>query len=279
MPHKNMQLMLITAVPEVASFIEEHGVHRIFLDMETLGKEDRQKNLDLPNHTHSFSDVTQVKKALKQAEVMLRINPLHKSTKEEVNKAIEAGADCIMLPFFHHQNEVKEFLEIVHGRVKTNILLETASAAARAEQILSLPGLDEVHFGLNDLRISLKHDFLFESFAGGLIESLCQIAQKNKLSYGIGGVGRIGKEMLPAELIVKEHIRLGSQRVILSRVFHGNAKNLDELKDYVDFPKAIEDLRNVEAAAHDRSPETQETDRQLFCEKVLAVAEKIRNSQ
>ena len=42
MPHKNMQLMLITAVPEVASFTEEHGVHRIFLDMETLGKEDRQ---------------------------------------------------------------------------------------------------------------------------------------------------------------------------------------------------------------------------------------------
>lgn len=272
---KPLQLMMITPVPEIAQFIEECGVGRIFLDMETLGKDNRQKNLDLPSNTHSFSDVEQVKKRVSQAEVMLRINPLHEKTSSEVNQAIDHGADCIMLPYFHHQDEVKKFLEIVDGRVKTNILLETATAAARAEQILSLPGLDEAHFGLNDLRISLGHDFLFESFAGGLIEFLCQTARKHKVSYGIGGVGRIGKEMLPADLIIKEHVRLGSERVILSRVFHGEAKSLDKLNEYVDFAQAIGEVRDIEQSASSRSQDEQESDRQLFCEKVTSVAQLI----
>lgn len=271
--HQNIQLMMITAIPEIAAHIENLGVGRIFLDMEYIGKHDRQSNMGLPFNVHSFEDVLAVKKATSRAEIMLRINPLHQKTPDEVEKAIDCGVDCIMFPFFHHQDEVKKFLDLVDGRVKTNILLETAAAVGRAEQIMSLDGLNEVHFGLNDLRISFKHDFLFESFAGGIIDFLCQMAREKKLSYGIGGVGRVGKEMLPADLIIKEHVRLKSQRVILSRVFHGEAQTLKELISHVDFAQAILDIRRVESQANNRSKEDEEKDRLDFCQKVQSVAQ------
>ncbi len=274
---KTIELMMITNIPEIAHFIETCGVGRIFLDQETLGKEQRQKNLNLPSHIHTSEDIQAVKKSLKSAKVMVRVNPINSNSKVEIDQAIDAGADVVMLPYFHKESEVESFLKIVDGRVTTNILLETAAAAARAEQILSLQGIDEVHFGLNDLRISLNHDFLFESFSGGLIEHLSNVAKKHQISFGIGGVGRVGREMLDAGLIIREHVRLGSERVILSRVFHGESKTLDELNAYADFQSEINKLRAVESHALQRSQIEAEADRIEFCHSVKKVTDIVRS--
>ena len=267
-----MQFMLITAIPEIASFVETCGVERIFVDMETRGKATRQHGMGTPIHQHGFSDLIQLKKNLKKAKLLLRINPLYENTKEEIEKGIDHGADIIMLPFFQHQKEVESFIKIVNGRVKTSILFESAGAVGRAEQILSIEGIDEVHFGLNDLKISLGLDFLFETVANGLIDWLCQLARKNNLSYGVGGVGRVGKETLPAELIMKEYIRLGSERVILSRVFHGNVQSLKELQEYSDFSKEVKKLLEVEKHAKLRGETEIKQDRSDFIKAVNAIA-------
>lgn len=274
-----MQFMLITAIPEIASFIEDCGVERIFVDMEVRGKAVRQHGMDTPIHQHSFSDVSKLKKILKKAELLLRINPLHKDTKEEIEKGIDHGADIIMLPFFHHQKEVESFLKIVDGRVKTNILFESDGAVGRAEQIFSIKEIDEVHFGLNDLKISLGLDFLFETVSGGLIEWLCDLARKNNLSYGIGGIGRVGKETLPAENIMKEYVRLGSERVILSRVFHGNTQSLKELKEYTDFFSEVKKLLEAEKLAKSRNESEIKQDKIKFAQEVSAIASTIANKK
>ena len=103
---KPMQLMLITRVPEIALEVEEAGVDTIFVDMETRGKIDRQKNANTPIYEHSFEDVTEIKKVLSSSEVLLRINPLYDGTENEVERAIDSGADAIMLPFFQLPEEV-----------------------------------------------------------------------------------------------------------------------------------------------------------------------------
>ena len=209
------ELMLITPNPSLAQFAEDCGIDRIFIDLEVLGKEERQKNHNLPINSHSYADVTNVKKVVKKADVMVRINPPNKDTPDEVSKSIDAGADCIMLPYFNRVDEVENFLKAVNGRCKTNLLLETATAVARAESILSLP-IDEVHFGLNDLKLTFNLDFLYESVSGGIVDFLCQVAAKNNLSYGFGGVGSITKNSdVAPEMFVKEHARLNSRRVIL----------------------------------------------------------------
>ena len=272
-----MQFIMFTDIPEIASFIDECGVERVMVDRETKGKQERQKGFNMPINKHSFQDAKRVKKAVKKASVMLRINPLHEKTAEEVQKSIDAGVDYIMLPYFHHQDEVKKFLDIVDGRVKTSLLLETASAVARVEQIMELRGIDEVHFGLNDLRISFRCDFLFEPLAGGMIDFLCLRAKRHGFSYGIGGVGRIGQELLCADSIIKEHVRLGSERVILSRAFHGDSSTVDELCSYIDFKEELMRLREVERVAVLRTESQVEQDRIDFCKKVNSVSQEIKN--
>lgn len=259
-----LQLMLITSNPSVASYAEESGVGRIFIDMEFIGKQDRQKNLNLPLNQHTFEDITSVKKILKSSEVMVRINPPHAGTKDEVNKAIDAGADCIMLPYFTRMDEVESFIRAVDGRCKSNILLETATAVARAESILSLP-VNEVHVGLNDLKLTFKLDFLYETLAGGLVDFLCSIAKKNHISFGFGGVGSLSKGSdIPPELIIKEHVRLASERVILSRAFTGAYTSIEDLRKNTDLAKEVHLIRDAEKAALLRSPKEIEADQLLM---------------
>lgn len=259
-----LQLMLITATPEVACYAEESGVDRIFIDMEYLGKQDRQKNLNLPLNQHTFKDVEYVKANLKSSEVMVRINPPHDKTKDEVNKAIDSGADCIMLPYFTRKDEVEMFVRAIDGRCKSNILLETASAVARAESILSLP-VNEVHIGLNDLKVTFQLDFLYETLTGGVIDFLSSIAKKNDISFGFGGVGSLSKGSdIPPDLIIKEHVRVGSQRVILSRAFTGNYTTTDDLRKNVDLAKEVQLIRNTANAAVLRSADETEADREFM---------------
>ncbi len=268
------QLMLITPDPSLALYVEECGVNRIFIDLEVLGKEERQKNHNLPINSHTYKDIENVKKVVKKADVMVRINPPNITTADEVSKSIDAGADCIMLPYFNRVEEVEAFLKAVNGRCKTNLLLETATAVARAESILSLP-IDEVHFGLNDLKLTFKLDFLYESVSGGIIDFLCQVAEKNNLSYGIGGVGSISKSSdVAPELIIKEHARLKSKRVILSRAFTGNSNDINHIKN-MDFANEVKLIREVYNKALARSEKEVLHDQKLFNTQVAKVAQRI----
>lgn len=249
-----LQLMLITADPDVALYAEQSGVDRMFIDMEFLGKQERQKNLGLPLNQHTFEDIKSLKKVLRKSEVMVRINPPNPDTGEEVKKAVDAGADCIMLPYFTRFDEVEMFLQAVNGQCKTNLLLETAAAVARAESIFKLP-INEVHFGLNDLKLTFKLDFLYETLSGGIVDFLCNIAKKNNISYGFGGVGSLSKGAdISPELIIKEHVRLNSKRVILSRAFTGSYTSIEDLKKNADLESEVHLIREAEKRAHLRAP-------------------------
>ena len=97
--------MYITNRPEIAQIVENAGVERVFIDMEYIGKSDRQGGMDTVQCHHTIEDIFAVKSVLKQSEVMVRCNPIHPATskycssKEEIDAAIEAGADILMLPY------------------------------------------------------------------------------------------------------------------------------------------------------------------------------------
>lgn len=269
--------MLITPDAELASYAEHCGIDRIFIDLEILGKEERQKNHNLPLNNHNFEDVKRVKSRMKKAEVMVRINPPNENTSTEVSKAIDAGADCIMLPYFFSATEVELFLKAVNGQCKTNLLLETSTAAARAEQILSLP-FDEVHLGLNDLKLTFKLNFLYETVSGGLVDHMARIAKKNKKSFGFGGVGSITKSSdVAPDMIIKEHARIGSERVILSRAFTGTYQTVEELKKHINLEKEISLIQAVYQKALARSADEIEKDQLLFNSQVEKVAKRFEN--
>ena len=241
-----LALMYITNDPTVAQIAEKNGVQRVWIDLETLGKEERQKNLNTVKSHHCIHDIEVISNVLTTSEVLVRVNPINPGSEEEINQVIAAGADMIMLPMWKSVEDVKQFLSFVNGRVKTTLLLETKEAVECLDQVLELGGFDEIHIGLNDLHLSYGLTFMFELLSNGTVESLCKKIAATGIPYGFGGIARIGEGTLPAEWIVKEHYRLGSTRAILSRSFC-NAEEIKDLKTIeVIFAENMARLRDCE---------------------------------
>ncbi len=214
-----LTLMYITNRPEVADIAQRAGVDRIWIDMENIGKEERQAGMNTVKSYHTIEDIRRLRPIVKDSELMVRINPIHPGSMQEINTTVTAGADSIMLPMFKSAREVVRFLELVNCRTKTILLVETAEAVANIEDILSVSGNSEIHIGLNDLHLAYHQTFMFELLCDGTVEKLCNLFKSRKLEYGFGGIARVGYGELPAEMIMTEHYRLGSTRAILSRGF------------------------------------------------------------
>jgi hypothetical protein len=245
-----LTLMLITKRPQVARHAYECGVKRIFVDMEILGKHARQGHLNTVISDHTLEDVAAVRQAVPGAELMVRVNPLHSGTKAEVDGALSAGADLLMLPMFETARELGKFSEIVDGRVGIVPLVETRGAAVDIARVARVPGLHEVFIGLNDLHLSLGLKFMFQLLANGTVERLIEQIRETGVPYGFGGIARVGEGVLPARLVLGEHARLRSRSVILSRAFHKGNEQIDQDDD---FRKAIAAVRACETELDCRS--------------------------
>lgn len=241
-----LKLMYITNRPEIAEIAENAGVDRIFIDLEQIGKAERQGGMDTVQSLHSLDDIKKVKSVLSKAALLVRSNPIHEGSKEEIDAIIENGANIVMLPFFKTVNEVAKFIDLVNGRAKIMLLVETAEAVEKLDAILELDGIDEIHIGLNDLHLAYHMKFMFELLADGTVERLGKKILRKSIPFGFGGIAKLGSGMLPAEYVIKEHYRIGSSIAILSRSFC----NVDTMYDLHDIKKVFNDgiiaIRNLE---------------------------------
>lgn len=243
-----MKYFYITNKPNVALIAEEAGVDRIFVDLEQIGKQERQGGMDTVQSKHSVEDVAAIRKVLKKAELLVRSNPIHEESKAEIDAIVGNGADIIMLPYFKTLKEVETFLELVGKRCKTMLLVETKEAVDAIDEILALGGIDEVYIGLNDLHLSYGLTFMFQLLADGTVEHLAGKFKAKGIPYGFGGIVRPGGGMLPAEHVLAEHYRLGSTRAILSRTFCNSEKVSDDSELREIFSCGMEELREMEQA-------------------------------
>ena len=214
--------MYITNDKDIVHLAESAGIERIFVDLEYLGKAERQKNFKSFISNHKIEDVSIVRKAVSLSKLLVRVNPINPESKEEIDKVINSGADIVMLPMFTTADEAKHFIRFVNRRAKVSLLLETAKAVENLNEILSLNGIDEIHLGLNDLRITMRLKFIFESLSNGIVDYIAKKVNSKGIDFGFGGIGRMGEGELPARMILAEHYRIGSKMVILSRTFKGN---------------------------------------------------------
>ena len=271
-----LKLMYITNDPEVARIADRYGVDRVWIDLETLGKEKRQRGYDSVKSNHSVSDIRKVKPVLKHAEMLVRVNPWNKNSKKEINDVISAGADIIMLPYWRTAAEVQNFLDAVDGRCRTTLLLETKEAVECLDEVLAMSAIDEIHIGLNDLHMSYGLDFMFELLTNGTVEKICRKLKIRGIPYGFGGIARIGYGDLPAERVIEEHCRLGSTRAILSRSFC----NYQKMQDYTEieetFASEMKKLRSFETYVSTLSPENLEKDRAETAEIVEQISLRVR---
>lgn len=251
----SLTLMYITNNLDVALIAEKYGVKRIWIDLETIGKEERQKGMNTVKSKHSIDDIKIIKPRLTKAEMIVRVNPWNKGSVEEINNVIAAGADIIMLPMWKTVSDVSNFINTVAGRCKTMLLLETKEAVNCLEEVLENEKADEIHIGLNDLHLSYGLTFMFELLANGIVEKIINQIKKHNLPYGFGGIARLGKGDIPAEKIIMEHYRLGSTRAILSRSFCDFQEIIDINKIDEIFKSNLIQLRKFEIMASQMSKE------------------------
>ena len=106
----SLKLMYITNQLEIALIAEKYGVDRIWVDLETDGKEERQKERDSVKSNHTVNDIKNIAPLLTTSEMLVRINPWSNKSAREIDEVIEAGADIIMLPMWNTVEEVKNFI-------------------------------------------------------------------------------------------------------------------------------------------------------------------------
>ena len=226
---------LITNDPQVAAYAVANGVGRIMVDIERLGKAERQAGRSTVISDHQISDVAHIRSAVPKADILLRINPWHVDSPSEISAGIAAGADHIMLPMVRDVPEVVAAAACLVGRgVGSQVglvpLIETPAAMARLAGIVRVPGVSEIYIGLNDLHLGLGLSFMFEIVAGGLLDHMTGIIRDAGLPFGFGGIATLGGGAVPAELVLAEHRRLGSSRVILSRAFSRGATTVEDFR-------------------------------------------------
>lgn len=274
-PAPDFTLMLMTRDAGIARAAERAGVDRIFVDLEMSGKAERQKGRRTIISGHTVADVANVRAGVPSMTVLARVDPPGAWTSEQLDGVIAAGADVVMLPFFTGADEVASFVDAVAGRARVCLLLETAAAAARVDRVAAVAGVDEIHIGLNDLHAQLGLDFMHELLAGGLVDHLVDRirAVAPRVRYGFGGGALLdAPHPVPPRDVLREHARLGSRMIILSRTFTGDAASEAELAARVDLAGEVAKIRAAVAEARQRTPDQVERDRVRIHELIWRAA-------
>ncbi len=271
-----IKLMFICNDAKMARYAEASGVDRIFVDLEKQGKWERQGHRDTLISAHSMDDVAAVRSAIDTSELLVRLNPLYAGSVAEVEGVIAVGADLLMLPMFETVAQIEEFVALVKGRAGVIPLIETPSAVENFADIISVPGIDEIYIGLNDLHMAMGLDFMFELLVDGTVERMAAACRKAGIRFGFGGIARMEEGLLPGKVVLAEHLRLGSSTVILSRTFHRASTSLDEMHANLDFAHEVACLREQEARMAQRDVAEVEADHRCLLDGVAAVRKQLR---
>lgn len=243
--------ILITNDLDIAEHAFDCGVDYIMIDFELLGKKDRQKNFNMLQSYHTIDDLDKFRKKFPSQKLIVRCNSPKYANVEEIKPLLEYCPQILMVPYFDTVEELNPYFKEASGSsTKVMPLFETASSFFKLREFFDYLPIELFYIGLNDLRISIGYDFLFEALSNNLIDyanmviNSCPLSRQ--LKFGFGGVSRIGTGELPAELILSEHIRCNSDFVILSRAFHENSLTFNELIKKIDLAKEIRCLREKE---------------------------------
>lgn len=263
-----IELLQITNDPVFARRCDMLDGVRVFVDLETLGKAERQAGRDTFISVHQLDDVARVRDVLRRARLMVRVNPWHEGSEAEVDGVLKRGAEELMLPMFRTIGELDSICRLVAGRVPVIALLETREALECIDDWVETNGLSEVYVGLNDLHISLGCRFMFDPLADGRLDSVARTALQRGRRFGFGGIARMDEGLLPGRDVLAEHLRLGSGAVILSRTFHRGDNEQS-------FEHEVDRLRTVERALADRDPSQIRVDQIRIASRIRQISSQL----
>jgi 2-methylisocitrate lyase-like PEP mutase family enzyme len=228
------------------------GVASVVVDWENDGKEARQAFADTEVNNHTEEHLRAVR-ALTEARVLCRINAFGPGTAEEVDRAVEAGADEVLLPMVRTAAEVERTLALVDGRAGLGILVETRDAIAAADELARLP-VSRVYVGLNDLSIDRGSATIFAPLADGTLDEVRERFEGVRFGFGGLTLPETGRP-IPSRLLAGELARLRCDFTFLRRSFYRDVAGRDVADEVARIHAAVNgaSARDEQAVARDRS--------------------------
>jgi len=241
------------AIPHI-----DAGITHFIVDTEVLGKDLRQLGFDTEIRPGTFSDLETIS-SLPGTTAWCRLNKFHDNTAQEVNSAINAGAAILLLPMVTRLEEVTEFKQLVDGRAKSAVMIETVEACALTPSI-AMSGVDYAYFGLNDFAISRGLRTIFSALVDGSVDSA-----RNHLpgvNFGVAGLTHInGGDPIPCTRLVEALERLQCSFTFLRRSFRRDAQLHSS-------QEIVEGIKRYWLHCSSRSEAEREADHQLLAQQI-----------
>ncbi len=231
-------LSLWTNDPTRAAWADRAGVDRIGLDLEVIGKAERQRGHATWISPHKLEDLEALRAVINHASLFVRTNPLNYGSRTEVEALIDRNVGILMFPNFTTIEEVEEFLSLVDGRAQVVPLVERVAATRLIPDLAEL-GIVEIHVGLNDLSIELGIRNRLALLTSPSMDALAHMARVHDMRLSVGGLARaMDRELpIPSDLVYAQQARLGSTGALIARSFF-----TPEMSES-DFGEAVSQLR------------------------------------
>ena len=231
----NFNYIAITNKVEDALVLDRCGIQQIMVDTEIIGKEARQLGLNTVINSHGVEDIYKIKDAGVKSKIICRINGYHQNISDEINDAINAGADTLMFPMIQSVENLKVMVDCVNKRVPVLPLIETPYSVFKLREIIDISTPAQIHFGLNDLYISLGMRNLFEVLVSPIFSEAVKYVKGKVDLIGIGGIGDpLIEQRIKPYLLLNEYKLLGSRSVILSRSFFSQGYSENRILKSID---------------------------------------------
>jgi 2-keto-3-deoxy-L-rhamnonate aldolase RhmA len=213
---QGFELLLFATDTALVEEATRAGMDGFIIDWEWRGKHRRQAGEGTQINHDTLSDLRRVR-GTTDATVICRLNGFGAWTPREVDRAIDAGADELLLPMVRGTDEVDRTLEMVGGRCGLGILVETRQGVRATPELVTRP-LSRVYVGLNDLRIDRGSSELFEPLVDGTVEHVR--SHVGRMRFGVAGLTLPDRgSPVPSRLLAAELTRLGADFTFLRRSF------------------------------------------------------------
>jgi hypothetical protein len=248
---RSFSLLLFSVDPATIPDAVNAGVSGVVVDWERAGKRERQSGADTELNHHTLDDLRRVRRAT-DGLVICRLNAPNGDSRAEIEQAVGAGADEVLVPMVRRVDEVERILDLVNGRCGVGILIETSDAVRLARELCALP-LSRVYVGLNDLAIDRGARSIFDAVGDGTV---AEVRRACPVPFGFGGLTRPDAgQPIPCRLLIGEMARLDTQFSFLRRSYHRDMRGRDPA---LEIPRLLAAV----AAARTRSPEETARDQQ-----------------
>ena len=203
----------------IASALDKlEPVDTIFVDLEILGKVDRQGHTGGLISNHTYEDIKNLRNYINSSYLGARIDPFNANSEYQINKCIEYGVEVIMLPMFSTVEEVQKVISLIDKRVFLDLLFETPKSLEIID-FIPKKSIRKIHFGINDLSLAYSFKSMFNCLFFKELENAALKCFQLGFEFGIGGIGALGSKPISPDLIFTKLLKMKSSRVILSRSF------------------------------------------------------------